>query len=345
MWGDSDVCHGAPSCVHLATIGMGLQVIFLVLFLLDYLRNCRKHKSQRRYQPLRLIWIICILSQMLSIVEFLWPDTIKRDPYIRWSLRSVLTVYNVAVPIILPFIMLSTYGQYRNLKSNRLPCPFVLCIVFYIVLFLTANFLFTFPIDDRIPSAVYTYSMYTFMVIQVVALGFLILFFCKIRNTGSKTYKYQSMFLVDKTALYSEKRSIEMRLCQWMFLLAMVMLYDAVSIAAYLWMSIEGAYDIYEGRNVFMSSEAYLILMELVGHSVLNIIIFYFVRSVGTNSRGNESINGSVIGAEDEGDNIDEGDLYDTDTEYSLTASATSTIMNSRRIDHAFTQIIYYEDE
>ena len=135
-----------------------------------------------------------------------------------------------------------------------------------------------------------------------------------------------------------------MRLCQWMFLLALVMLYDAVSITAYIWMSIEGAYSIYEGRNVFMSSEPYLILMELVGHSVLNIVIFYFLK-FQNGRRSTDSMNGSVIGAEDAGDNIDEGDLYDTDTEYSITASATSTIINSRRINQAFTQIIYYEDE
>lgn len=341
MWGDSDV---SPACAHLAIIGIGLQLIFVVLFLMDYLRNCRKHKTHRQYQTLRIIWLICILSQILSIVEFLWPHSILENPKIRWSFRSVLTVYNVAVPIILPFIMLKTYGQYRNLKSNRLPCPFVMCILFYIFLFLAANFLFTFPIDDRIPSEVYTYCLYTFTVIQVAVMGLLLVFFCKVRNTGYKTYKYQSMFLVDKTALYSEKRSIEMRLCQWMFLLALVMLYDAVSITAYIWMSIEGAYSIYEGRNVFMSSEPYLILMELVGHSVLNIVIFYFLK-FQNGRRSTDSMNGSVIGAEDAGDNIDEGDLYDTDTEYSITASATSTIINSRRINQAFTQIIYYEDE
>ena len=332
MFVDKDV---SATCVHLSWIGIGAQSIFLVLFLLDYVRNCRLHSIHRQYQSFRALWIICIVSQMLSIVEFLWPHSIARDPTLRYSLRSVLTVYNVAVPVILPFIMLKTYGQYRNLKSNRLPCPFVFVLTVYTFTFIVANFLFTFPIDDRIPSQVYSYCLYTFTVIQAVALCFLMVFFCKIRNTGFKTYKYQSMFLADKTALYSQKRSIEMRLCQWMFLLAMVMLYDAVSITAYIWMAVES-------REVFMKSEQYLVLMQLVGHTVLNVVIFYFLRS-HDGGCGPESMSGSVIGAED--DNIDEGDFYDSETEYSLTASATSTIINSRRINHAFTQIIYYEDE
>jgi len=330
MFGDSEI---SPRCAHLAAIGFGLQGIFLVLFVLDYLRSCRRHSLHRQLQLLRICWTICIISQILSIAEFLWPHSIRNSPAIRYTFRSVLTLYNVAVPVLLPFIILKTYSKYRNLKSNRLPCPFVFVLVIYVVLFLAANFLFTFPIDDRIPSVIYKYCLWTFTAIQVVALVFLIVFFCKIRSTGFRAYKYQSMFLEDKSALHSQRRSIEMRLCQWMVLLAAVMVYDAVSIASYILMS-------FESRNEFMASEAYLVMMQLVGHSVLNVLVYYFVR---THDRGcgSDSLDGSVRGAED--DNIDEGDLYDSETEYSLTASATSTIVNSKRINRAFTQIIYYE--
>ena len=188
------------------------------------------------------------------------------------------------------------------------------------------------------------YKYYLLFWIGIVFCMWLILciFIYKIRDTMNRTYKYQSMFILNKAAVSTQRRSIEIKLCQWMFVISGIIMYLIMAIIAYIFVYIYG--------NSFENSFSYFILINLSGYTILNFTVFYFIRmDYNKHNKGlresfaesNDGVPSNVV-LDDERE--DDHDMDDDDMELSLSATSNGTLTNSTRFNQNFTQIIYLQD-
>ena len=326
----------STTTVYLALTGISIECLLLILFILDYLRtSCQRRRRARSLQSLRLWSVLCIAFQIAALCDALFASSLDA-----FGFAYLCAVPAVLEPLLLCAVVLGVFRRFSALKHRRLRVGAVVGVAVYVALCWTASLALRFA-SHFVPRWASESAWMALSIAQCAAASALAAFWCKLRRAQRRAFEFQSMFVVDKSAVHCERRAIERRLRRWQrFVLGA--LCSVLARAAFALASFGAAT---QKKNLELA-------LDLVGDIALDATAYALVVSEAMRGAAQFASmaeprfrNGDGDG--DAEDNVEE-DLYgDDDSEMSLTASTTmGTLTNTElRINAAFTQIIYMDDQ
>eukprot|EP01084_Bolivina_argentea_P036329 67228_1 len=320
-----------PWTCNIAMMGLSLDGVFLLLFVLAFV--FKLPTKRRKHQVIKIIYILCITSQILLLVDYIWGDSIRHiiDKDI---VKSAEILFEIICRMISAWMMIKILSSYHRLKHTILPCIYIIIALFYILSVWIAIPAYLKFKDNLIFKYIHKYYLLVWITEQFVVVCFLCIFIWKMRAVMVQSYKYQSMFIIHKNTLGLQQKSIKKTLYQCICVCIGIALYNITTIIAYIFIYICG--------DTFRDSFMYLILMRIIGHTLLNWTVYYFIR-VATiyDPLMKQSITQQTKHMYEDEDDLDD----DTEElEFSVSNTTQTSINTSTRYNNAFTQIIYLQE-